>query len=96
MTVPHKGIPSDWIPPFTADALNKVIGYTTRMTQRKSRYMSIGSLYCEPSLEIICLKIQFANQKLQGIMLHKVSEAVLPMGLKKVGGCQIAMFPPNN
>ena len=43
--------------------------------------MSIESLYCEPLLEQICLKIQFANQKLQGIMLHKVGEAVLPIGL---------------
>ena len=43
--------------------------------------MSIESLYCEPSLELICLKIELTNQKLQGIMLHKVGEAVLPIGL---------------
>ena len=43
--------------------------------------MSIESLYCETSLELICLTIQFANQKLQGIILHKVGEAVLPIGL---------------
>ena len=43
--------------------------------------MSIESWYCEPWLELICLKIQFVNQTLQGIMLHKVGEAVLPIGL---------------
>ena len=43
--------------------------------------MSVESLYCEPSLELICLKIQFANWKLEGIMLHKVDETVLPIGL---------------
>ena len=59
--IPHKGIPSDWLPPFIADALNKVIGYTTKMTQKRSRYMSIERLYCEPSLELICLTIQFVN-----------------------------------
>ena len=51
------------------------------MTQRKSRYMSVESLYCVPSLELMCLKIQFADQKLQGIVLHKVGEAMLPIGL---------------
>ena len=59
--MPHKGIPSDWLPPFIADALNKIIGYTTKMTQRKTRLMSIESLYCAPSLELLCLKIQFTN-----------------------------------
>ena len=77
--IPHKRIPSDWLPPFIADALNKVIGYTTKMTQRKSRYISVESLYCEPSLQLICLKIQYADQKLQGIVLHKVGEAMLPI-----------------
>ena len=79
LSIPHKGILSDWLPPFIEDALNKVISYTTRMTQRNSR--SSESLYCVLSLELIHLKIQYANEKLQGIMLHKVSEAVLPMGL---------------
>ena len=54
--ISHKGIPSDWLPPFISDALNKVIGYTTKMTQRKSSYMSIECLYCEPSLELIIWK----------------------------------------
>ena len=48
------------------DAPDKVIAYTAGMTQRKSRYMSSESLYCEPSLELICLKIQFVNFKLLG------------------------------
>ena len=43
--------------------------------------MSIESLYCEHSLELICLKIQLENKKLQGIMLHEVGEAMLHIGL---------------
>ena len=40
LPIPHKGKPSDWLPPFIADALNKVINYTTRMTQKVQIYVN--------------------------------------------------------
>ena len=79
-SISHKGIPIYWLPLFIPDALNIVIVYKRNDTT-KSRYRSIETLYCQPSLEPICLKIQYASKTLQGIMLHKVSEALLPMDL---------------
>ena len=78
---PLKGIPSNWLPPFIEDALNKVIGYTTRMTQRKSKHMSIEKLSCEPSLKLICLKFSMQIKSYKELCCIKL---VMPMGLEYI------------